>query len=119
MPISQERCRPCGFDESPFTQDQISELIQFAEGWEIVSDQTGQRLTKAFPFEDWPSAMIFATRISEQATFEDHHPVLTISWGRVMVEWWTHVNGGLHRNDFIMACRTNHIFAQSWVMINK
>jgi 4a-hydroxytetrahydrobiopterin dehydratase len=114
MPISQERCRPCGYEDLPLTDEQITELHPFAPAWEIVQEPSGPRLHRAFPYEDWPTAMNFATRISEQAAFENHHPVITISWGRVSVVWWTHVIGGLHRNDFIMACRTDHIFAQSW-----
>ena len=84
--------------------------MPFFEGWEIVENGNGKHLTKSFPFEHWHSAMAFAARIGEQATFEDHHPVLTISWGRVTVDWWTHIILGLHRNDFIMACRTDHLF---------
>jgi 4a-hydroxytetrahydrobiopterin dehydratase len=29
----------------------------------------------------------------------------------VTVEWWTHAIGGLHRNDFIMAARTDTLAA--------
>lgn len=113
MPISRERCRRCGFDEQPLDADQIAGLMPYVPGWEVVANDLGQRLTRSFPFEDWRTAMDFASRIGEQATFEDHHPILTITWGRVTVEWWTHVIGGLHRNDFIMACRTDHLFKDS------
>ncbi|WP_026034876.1 4a-hydroxytetrahydrobiopterin dehydratase [Aeromonas veronii] len=27
----------------------------------------------------------------------------------VIVSWWTHKIGGLHRNDFIMAARTDQL----------
>jgi 4a-hydroxytetrahydrobiopterin dehydratase len=29
------------------------------------------------------------------------------------VAWWTHKIGGLHRNDFIMAARTDEIYGQA------
>jgi len=110
MPISQERCQPTDFETDPLEPAQIAELVTYVSGWETVDCSTGPRLTKSFPFEDWLTAIAFVTLIAEQATFEDHHPVLTVGWGRVMAEWWTHKIYGLHRNDFIMACRTDHIF---------
>jgi len=42
--------------------------------------------------------------IAEQ---QGHHPVLTTTWGRVTVTWWTHKIKGLHQNDFIMAAKTD------------
>jgi 4a-hydroxytetrahydrobiopterin dehydratase len=27
--------------------------------------------------------------------------------------WWTHTIGGLHRNDFIMAAKTDELYAQA------
>jgi 4a-hydroxytetrahydrobiopterin dehydratase len=31
-------------------------------------------------------------------------------WGKVTVHWWTHVVKGLHKNDFIIAARTDQLF---------
>jgi len=33
-------------------------------------------------------------------------------WGRVTVTWWTHKIRGLHRNDFIMAAKTDALAAE-------
>jgi pterin-4a-carbinolamine dehydratase len=30
--------------------------------------------------------------------------------GYLYVDWWTHKIGGLHRNDFIMAAKTDEIY---------
>ena len=32
-------------------------------------------------------------------------------WGRGGVDWWTHKIRGLHRNDFIMAAKTDAMYA--------
>jgi 4a-hydroxytetrahydrobiopterin dehydratase len=32
--------------------------------------------------------------------------------GKVTVTWWTHKIGGLHRNNFIMAAKTDALYAQ-------
>lgn len=47
---------------------------------------------------------------AEAAEAEGHHPRLTVEWGSVVVEWWTHVISGLHCNDFVMATKTDEIY---------
>ena len=37
---------------------------------------------------------------------------MTVEWGKVGMEWWTHKIKGLHRNDFVMAARTDEIFKE-------
>ena len=46
-------------------------------------------------------------RLTEE---QDHHPLIITEWGRVTVQWWTHKIKGLHRNDFIMASKTDGLF---------
>ena len=36
-----------------------------------------------------------------------------VAWGKVMVETWTHKIQGLHRNDFILAAKTNALLEQA------
>ncbi|MCH8868979.1 MAG: 4a-hydroxytetrahydrobiopterin dehydratase, partial [Chloroflexi bacterium] len=53
----------------------------------------------------------FTTSLGQQADSEGHHPRITLEWGRVGVDWWTHKIRGLHRNDFIMAAKTDAMYA--------
>ncbi len=46
-------------------------------------------------------------KVGELAEEEGHHPALLTKWGRTTVTWWTHKIKGLHRNDFIMAAKTD------------
>jgi 4a-hydroxytetrahydrobiopterin dehydratase len=55
------------------------------------------------------AALAFTDRIGALAEAEGHHPALLTEWGKVRVEWWTHKIGGLHRNDFIMAAKTDNL----------
>ena len=50
--------------------------------------------------------------VGEVAEAEGHHPALLTEWGKVTVTWWTHEISGLHRNDFIMAAKTDAIATQ-------
>ncbi|WP_392390302.1 4a-hydroxytetrahydrobiopterin dehydratase [Aeromonas sobria] len=38
-------------------------------------------------------------------------PASLTEWSKVTVSWWTHKIGGLHRNDFIMAARTDQLIS--------
>ena len=48
--------------------------------------------------------------MGELAEEEGHHPALLTEWGRTTVSWWTHKIKGLHRNDFIMAAKTDQLY---------
>jgi 4a-hydroxytetrahydrobiopterin dehydratase len=48
-------------------------------------------------------------QVGQIAEEEGHHPSILTEWGRVTVTWWTHKIKGLHRNDFIMAAKTDRL----------
>jgi 4a-hydroxytetrahydrobiopterin dehydratase len=78
--------------------------------WEVVAQDSILRLQRIFKFNNFVDAMTFANKVAEIAEMEDHHPLIVTEWGRVTVQWWTHVIKGLHRNDFIMAAKTDELF---------
>ena len=49
----------------------------------------------------------FTNKVNALAEQEDHHPLIITEYGRAAVIWWTHKIGGLHKNDFIMAAKTD------------
>jgi 4a-hydroxytetrahydrobiopterin dehydratase len=50
--------------------------------------------------------------VGELAEEQGHHPALLTEWGKVTVTWWTHKIKGLHRNDFIMAAKTDKLYQE-------
>lgn len=62
-------------------------------------------LERSFIFEDFLQAMSLANSIAELAEQEGHHPDLQISWGKCVVEIWTHKINGLSESDFILAAK--------------
>jgi 4a-hydroxytetrahydrobiopterin dehydratase len=55
-------------------------------------------------------ALDFTNRVGELAEQQGHHPAIITEWGKVTVTWWTHKIKGLHRNDFIMAAKTDRLY---------
>jgi 4a-hydroxytetrahydrobiopterin dehydratase len=37
-------------------------------------------------------------------------------WGKVTVSWWSHKIRGLHRNDFIMAAKTDALAREAGIL---
>jgi 4a-hydroxytetrahydrobiopterin dehydratase len=77
--------------------------------WSVVERDGIARLERAFRFANFAEALAFTNRVGALAESVDHHPAITTEWGRVTVGWWTHTLGGLHRNDFIMAAKTDQL----------
>jgi 4a-hydroxytetrahydrobiopterin dehydratase len=77
----------------------------------VLERQGIKRLERTFRFDNFAQALAFTDRVGEQAEEEGHHPALLTEWGKVTVTWWTHKIKGLHQNDFIMAARTDGLFA--------
>ena len=88
----------------------MEELLPQVPGWGLVERDGVQRLERGFSFRDFASALAFTDAVGERAEEAGHHPVLVTEWGRVTVTWWTHAIGGLHRNDFVMAARTDEAY---------
>lgn len=88
---------------------EIAKLQPAVPEWAIVEKDAVKRLEKVFKFKDFAGALAFTVKVGDLAESEDHHPSILTEWGRVMVSWWTHVVGGLHRNDFIMAAKTDSL----------
>ncbi len=106
-PLASERCVACRPGVPPVPDAEIPELLRELPGWQVVEREGIRRLEKVFTFPDFARALAFTDRVGALAEAEGHHPALLTEWGRVTVTWWTHAIGGLHRNDFVMAARTD------------
>lgn len=109
--LARERCTACRRDSPSVTPDEIAELRPQTPDWALIDTDSIPKLDCVFRFPDFAQALEFTNRIGELAEEEGHHPRLTTEWGRVRVAWWTHKIRNLHRNDFVMAAKTDEIYA--------
>lgn len=94
----------------PLSGEELADLITHIPGWETVTVDGVMQLQRIFGFDNFVDALSFTNKVAELAEAEGHHPALLTEWGRVTVTWWTHKIGGLHRNDCILAARTNSLY---------
>ena len=111
--LSAERCIACRPDSPRVTVAELAELRREVPDWQVVEHDGIPRLERAFGFPTFADALAFTNRVGALAEAEGHHPALLTEWGHVTVTWWTHKIRGLHRNDFIMAAKTDALFTQS------
>ena len=63
----------------------------------------------SFAFLNYEDSVDFTNKVAQLADKEDHHPEITLEWGKVSVVWWSHKIKGLHKNDFICAAKTDQL----------
>lgn len=110
--LVEQRCVPCRGGEPPLTEAEIAALHPQVPEWQVVVREGIPRLERTFRFRNFAEALRFTLQVGELAEAEGHHPVLLTAWGKVTVTWWTHKIRGLHRNDFIMAAKTDALYAR-------
>src|SRR5687767_10973574 len=110
MELSTERCTVCRPDSPVVSEADERELLHLIPDWDIIEVNSIQRLRRVYRLKDWMQAVVFSRVVAEAAEAENHHPSILIEWGKVTVTWWTHAIKGLHRNDFIMAARTDRAY---------
>lgn len=111
-PLSQQDCEACRSDAPNVSGSELEDLLAQIPDWHTEVRNHEMQLERLFTFLNFQEALTFANHIGELAERVDHHPSLLVEWGKVTVCWWTHTIGGLHRNDFIMAAKTDRLFAE-------
>ena len=107
--LQESTCTACRADAPRVEDGEIAELKPQIPDWQIDERNGIRRLERVFRFKDFAQALEFTNRVGALAEAEGHHPALLTQWGSVTVTWWTHKIRGLHRNDFIMAAKTDRL----------
>src|SRR6185503_17097780 len=107
--LSQSQCVACRAGEPTVTDSEIYLLHPQIPEWQIKEVDGVKRLERVFKFKNFALALEFTNKVGAIAEEEDHHPMIITEYGRVTVVWWTHAVKGLHKNDFIMAAKTDEL----------
>lgn len=104
-------CEACHSGAPKMKDSEVAELMPQLPDWEQVEINGVPRLRRTFKFDGWLPAVAFTNRVAQAAEENDHHPLIWLEWGKVQVNWWTHKIKGLHKNDFIMAAKTDQVWS--------
>jgi 4a-hydroxytetrahydrobiopterin dehydratase len=107
--LDQMKRSPYRGPEPSLTDEEIEGMMSQVPRWEVVAEDAVKKLRRTFSFSNFAEALAFTNRVGEIAEAEGHHPIITLTWGRAAVTSYTHKIKGLHKNDFIMAARTDEL----------
>jgi len=108
--LSQQTCEACRADAPRISDADLKTLMPKIPDWGVVVVDEIMRLNREFSFKNFEQAMAFSNRVGDIAEAAGHHPAILTEWGKVTVTWWTHKIKGLHKNDLIMAARTDSLY---------
>lgn len=108
--LEEQKCVPCEGGVEPLSDQEIQSLKPSIPDWQLISEAGEKHLKRTFKFPDFKQALEFTNAVGEAAEAEGHHPVITLTWGEATVLWWTHAINGLHKNDFVMAARSDRFY---------
>lgn len=105
--LKKEKCSACQPSAPQVTESEIAELKPQIPEWQLQTSDGIPKLERTFRFKNFRDALAFTVKVGALAESEGHHPAILTEWGKVTVTWWTHAIRSLHRNDFIMAAKTD------------
>jgi 4a-hydroxytetrahydrobiopterin dehydratase len=86
------------------TEEQVAAWLAQHSTWSRIKDARGNdAIFTEFRLRDFGDALALVTRIGLHAERMDHHPDLTLSWGKVTCLWSTHDVAGLSDLDLKLA----------------
>ena len=108
--LRNAKCEECRGDAPGVKDEELAAFQEQAPGWSAVEIGGERRLQREYPFPDFQAALDFTNQIGAIAEAENHHPAITTEYGIVTVDWMTHTIKNIHRNDLIMAAKTEDLF---------
>ena len=115
--LIEQGCVACRKDAPRVADEEAADLKPQIPDWTMEEHNGVPRLVRTFRAPNFRDALAFSQRVGDLAEEEGHHPALLTEWGTVTVSWWTHKIRGLHRNDFIMAAKTDALARELGVLV--
>lgn len=109
--LAGKECVPCRGGVPPLEGEELTALHrQLGHDWRVVD---AHHLEKEFDFPDFQQALNFINRVGVLAEAQNHHPDLTLSWGKAGVTLFTHKIDGLTESDFVLAAKIEKAYTDA------
>ena len=111
--LAQMKCSACRGDDPPLADQELETYLPKVPDWALIEEDDVKKLRRTFTFKNFVEALAFTNQVGDVAEEEGHHPIITLTWGKATVTWYTHKIKGLHENDFIMAAKTDDAYGEA------
>lgn len=85
----------------------VTRLSTLGNGWTLSGSDSDTAIEKSYAFADFHQTMAFVNAVAFVAHRMDHHPDLSVHYGRCVVRFRTHEPAGLSELDFEAAARVD------------
>ena len=89
----------------------VTRLSTLGNGWTLSGSDSDTAIEKSFAFTDFHQTMAFVNAVAFIAHRMDHHPDLSVHYGRCVVRFNTHSVQGLSDLDFEAAASVDALLA--------
>src|ERR1043165_1954856 len=91
--------------ETTYDQSQIAERLSALPGWYFEDGC----IRRGYKTDGWPTTLMLVNAVGFVAEAADHHPDLSVTWGRITVKLATHSAGGITDKDFELARKIEEV----------
>lgn len=81
------------------------------DGWKLAGDGENVAIEKTYTFANYYETISFVNALAFIANAQDHHPDLSVHYGRCVVRFNTHDVKGISETDFDCAARVDALLA--------
>jgi 4a-hydroxytetrahydrobiopterin dehydratase len=113
VPLAEQHCLPKQGELPELDSAQVEALLKQLDKWYLNSKG---HLFRRLMIARYEEGIDFVQRVAQLAIDEYHHPTITLaygtrgSYGRIGLELWTHKQGALTLNDFIVAAKIDRLW---------
>lgn len=110
--LADEHCEACRLDAPKLSSEALTQLLPEIPDWNVIEDNGVKQLQKIIKTRNFVDAMTLANKIGDLAEAHQHHPAILVEWGQLTIRWWSHKIKGLHKNDVILAAKTDKTISE-------
>ena len=92
------------------SEEELVDLAKLLPTWSIECFKNARTIRKMFKFNSSINASLFVQKLSDIQDEENQQAKVSVDGKKVDVIWWTHLFNNLHRNDFVMAAKTDFLY---------
>lgn len=101
MNYKNTKCTPCNQKSKSLDIKYIKDKLKSLNNWQL--NQDNKKIKKEFLFTNYDNTLEFVNKVAKIAIEQDHHPDIYFTYGKAIIEIYTHKINNLHENDFILA----------------
>ena len=104
-------CEACLPDAPSATDRKTEQFLQNQLEWFLSTYLEFPQISRIFKLQDFATAVTGPNTVGALAEAGRHHSQIIFEYSGVTVTWWSHKISGLYIDDFILANRTEDLFA--------